>query len=216
MPFSWASCNAVTWGGEACSQRPCVSSETSETDTLQRSLFFFLLQLFFLQQQLLPHTRNVMNSHLSPGYSPSGVKVWHHSHLRWLCVTGLLFRQIFPVHFLIPHMTTIFTQWSRVVWNFPCQRMENLFADLSSGFFGSGSVQLNADLNHACSLELTHTAAPMNSSVSQEPVLKPKPFACYLRSLVLKLWNSHSPVSPLNHVWLITAGQNTKRQDVDV
>lgn len=36
MPFIWASCNAVT-----CSQRPCVSSETSETDTLQQIFFFF-------------------------------------------------------------------------------------------------------------------------------------------------------------------------------
>lgn len=37
MPFIWASCNAVTCGSETCSQRPCVSSETSETDTLHSS-----------------------------------------------------------------------------------------------------------------------------------------------------------------------------------
>lgn len=121
MPFSWASCNAVTWGGETCSQRPRVSSETSETDTLQRSLFFFFLQLFFPTATKLPHTHNVMNSHLSPGYSPSGVKVWHHSHLRWLYVTVLLFGQIFPVPFLIPHMTTNLTQWARMVRHFPCR-----------------------------------------------------------------------------------------------
>lgn len=188
MPFIWASCNAVTWGSETCSQRPCVSLETSETDTLQRSLFFFFsLTAFFPQQQLLPHTRSVMNSHLSPGYSQSGVKGWHHSHLRWLCLTGLLFGQIFPVPFLIPHMTTVFTQWAHMVWNFPCQRMENLFADLSSGFFGSGSVQLNADLNHACSLDLTHTAAPMNSSVSQVSVLKPVTSGLYFWSFGIRI-----------------------------
>lgn len=54
MPFSWASWNAVTWGGETCSQRPCVSSETSETDTLQRSLFF--LTAFFRNSNYY-HTR---------------------------------------------------------------------------------------------------------------------------------------------------------------
>lgn len=156
---------------------------------------FFFSYSFFPPNSNYYHTRNV-----SPGYSPSSVKVWHHSHLRWSCVTGLLFRQTFPAPFLIPHMTTILTQWARTVWNFPCQRMGNLFADFSSGFFGSGSVQLNADLNHACSLDLTHTAAPNNSSVSHVSVLKPKPLASYLGSLVLKHWNLHSPVTLLNHV----------------
>lgn len=86
MPFIWASCNAPTCGSEMCSQRPYVSSGTSETGTLQSSQkcqqwgskatadFIFISQLFF-QQQLLPHTCD-MRCHLSPGYSPLSAGPW--------------------------------------------------------------------------------------------------------------------------------------------
>lgn len=37
LPFVWTSCNTVTCDIQACSQRSCVSSETSHTDTLQCS-----------------------------------------------------------------------------------------------------------------------------------------------------------------------------------
>lgn len=162
---------------------------------------FFFLQLFFFPNSNYYHTRAtwwIVTCH-------QGIRraAWKYDIIRisddcaWPgCYFVKYFLFISSFHTWLP-----FSHSDHALgWNFPCQRMENIFADLSSGFFGSGSVQLNADLNPACSLELTHTAAPTNSSVSQEPVLKPKPLACYLRSLVLKLWNSRSPVSPLNHV----------------
>lgn len=130
-----------------------------------RFLFYFTA---FFQQQLFPHTRN-LKSHLSPGCSPRSVTMWHHSHVRWLCMTVLSFHQ-FPAPFLIPCITTILTQSLCMVWHFPSKRMENIFQICPVASINSGTVQLNADLDYASSLSLTHTTTPVNSSVSQVSV----------------------------------------------
>lgn len=141
----------MTRGIQACSQRSCVSSETSRTDTLQCSQKCQQQgsRIFFSPHRYncISHTYNVMNSHLSPGYSLKTVTRWHHLHVMCMCMTVLLFHHIFPAPFLIPQITFILAEWASMVWHFPCKRAVNLLADLCSG-----SVQLNADLNCASSL----------------------------------------------------------------
>lgn len=56
----------------------------------------------FFQLQLLPHTCN-MKSHLSPGYSPRTVTMWHHSRdCAWLCCYFISFLLLSSFHALLP------------------------------------------------------------------------------------------------------------------
>lgn len=135
-----------------------------------RFLFSFTA-FFFFQQQLLSHTCN-MRSHLSPGYL---LGPWQCDIIRvscdcaWLCC--------YFNRFLLLFLHTMHEQHSHTSEFAPCDIFQvrgwkNILQICPVAAIGSGTVQLNADLNHASSFRLTHTTAPVNISVSQVSVPK--------------------------------------------
>lgn len=135
--------------------------EMSASRQFSNTRFLFSFSPFFFppsnSSYFLTHATRGVTCH--QGVFARTVTVWHHSHVRWLCVTVLLLQQI-PAPFpQTMHERRSHTKWVCTVWHFPSKRMENILQICPVAAISSGTVQLNADLNHASSFRLTHTTS---------------------------------------------------------